>query len=108
MNRTSEEEFKAVSQESWITPMIRPIATHCMATSLPMPNRPHASGISSKEPPGTPEAPQAEIAARTHSRTAVTGSPAMPMVVAAAIAITVMVTAAPAMLIVAPSGMDSE
>ncbi len=52
--------------------------------------------------------PQAEIAARTHSRTAVTGSTAIPMVVAAAIAITVMVTAAPAMLMVAPSGMDSE
>ena len=33
-------------------------ATICMATSLEMPNREQAMGISSREPPATPEAPQ--------------------------------------------------
>ena len=47
-------------------------------------------------------------AARTQRMPAVTGLMAMPMVCAAAIAITVMVMAAPAMLMVAPSGMETE
>ena len=36
-----------------------------MATSLSIPNRLQASGINNKEPPATPEAPQAEMDATT-------------------------------------------
>src|SRR5471032_84830 len=81
---------------------------HRMAISLGMPNRLHASGISSSEPPATPEAPQAQIAATTLSRIAVAMSTAMPNVCTAARLITVMVRPPPAMLMVAPSGIDTE
>jgi hypothetical protein len=70
-----------------------------------MPNRLQASGISSSEPPATPEAPQAHSADTTHSSMAVGMSTAMPRVWAAARVSTLMVMAAPAMLMVAPSGM---
>ncbi|MNN92827.1 hypothetical protein D3C81_2111700 [compost metagenome] len=73
-----------------------------------MPNRLHASGISNSEPPATPEAPQAQIAATTLSRIAVGMSTVMPRVCTAARVSTVMVIAAPAMLMVAPSGIDTE
>ena len=85
--------------------MMKPMATTCMATSLLMPNRLHASGMSSSEPPATPEAPQAQTAATTHSSKAVGTSTAMPSVCTAASDSTLMVMAAPAMLMVAPSGM---
>ena len=49
--------------ESWTTPTIKPTPTTCMAMSLEMPNKLHASGINNKEPPAIPEAPQAETAA---------------------------------------------
>ena len=62
--RRSDEEFRAVSTESWITPMMNPTATTCMETSSEMPNREHAIGIRSREPPATPDAPQADRAAR--------------------------------------------
>src|SRR5690606_19336458 len=71
VNSTSVELLRAVSAESCNTPMMKPTATTCMAMSLPMPNRLHASGISSKEPPATPEAPQALMVATTESSTAV-------------------------------------
>ena len=60
------------------------------------------------EPPATPEAPQAQIAATMLSRMAVGMSTAMPRVCTAARVNTVMVIAAPAMLMVAPSGIDTE
>ena len=41
--------------------MMKPMATTCMATSLLMPNSEHASGMSSSDPPATPDAPQYEI-----------------------------------------------
>ena len=47
-NSTSVEELIAVSTESWITPITKPMPTTCMATSLPMPNRLQASGMSSR------------------------------------------------------------
>ena len=81
VSTTSEEEFSAVSQESWTTPMMKPTATTCMAMSLSMPNSEHASGIRSREPPGTPEAPAAPMAARADSRTAVGISGNMPVIV---------------------------
>ena len=34
VNNTSVDEFKAVSQESWITPIINPTPTTCIAISL--------------------------------------------------------------------------
>ena len=98
----------AVSTESWITPMTKPMPTTCMATSLPMPNRLQASGISSKLPPATPEAPQADTAESAPKMTAVPKPTSTPMVCAAIIAIKEMVTAAPPMLMVAPKGMDTE
>ena len=65
VNNTSVDEFKAVSQESWITPIINPTPTTCIAISLGIPNKLQAKGISKREPPATPEAPQALIAERT-------------------------------------------
>lgn len=88
--------------------MMKPTATTCMAISLGMPNRLQARGISSSEPPATPEAPQAQMAATTLSSTAVGRSTAIPRVCTAARVSTVMVIAAPAMLMVAPSGIDTE
>lgn len=79
-----------------------------MAISLGMPNRLQASGISSSEPPATPDAPQAQTAATTLSSTAVGRSTGIPRVCTAARVSTVMVIAAPAMLMVAPSGIDTE
>jgi hypothetical protein len=65
-------------------------------------------GIRSSEPPATPETPQAASEATTHSSRAVGTSTLMPSVCAAASVITVMVMAAPAMLMVAPSGIEIE
>ena len=50
--------------------MIKPTPTTCMAISLEMPNREQAMGISSREPPATPEAPQAPRALITERRMA--------------------------------------
>ncbi len=108
MKSTSVEEFSAVSAESCTTPMMKPTATTCIARSLEMPNRLQASGISSNEPPATPEAPQAQTAASRLSNTAVATSTWMPSVLTAARVSTVMVIAAPPMLMVAPSGMETE
>ena len=77
-------------------------------TSLLMPNSAQHMGMSRSDPPATPDAPQADTAASTHRMTAVTGSTARSMVWQAAMVMTVMVTAAPAILMVAPSGMDTE
>ncbi len=68
------EELSAVSVESCTTLITKPIATTCMATSVEMPNRLAAMGISSSEPPATPETPQPPgrrrciAAARSESR----------------------------------------
>ena len=61
VNKISVDEFKAVSAESWITPIIKPTATTCIATSLGILNKLHAKGMSKSDPPATPEAPQALI-----------------------------------------------
>ena len=39
-----------------MTPMMKPTPTTCMAMSLEMPNREQAMGMSSSEPPATPDA----------------------------------------------------
>src|SRR5690606_4012065 len=82
-----------------------PIATTCIATSEEMPNRPHATGISSSEPPATPEAPHADTAATTDRIIMVVKSTLIPRVFTAARVKTVMVTEAPPILIAAPSGI---
>ncbi len=86
--------------------MTKPIATTCIATSAWTPSRLVAIGISSSEPPATPDAPQAASADTTLSSSAVAKSTGMPRVCAAASAITEIVIAAPPMLIVAPSGIE--
>ena len=108
MNSTSVDEFSAVSEESWITLMMKPTPATCIATSLSMLKSAQAIGISSSEPPATPEAPQAPSVATTLSSSAVAKSTWMPNVFTAASVSTVMVMAAPAMLIVAPSGIEIE
>ena len=88
--------------------MMKPTPTTCIAMSLPMPNEAQATGISSREPPATPEAPQAPMVETRQSSSAVGRSTLMPSVCAAARESTAIVMAAPLMLIVAPSGMEME
>ena len=108
VKRTSVDEFSAVSQESWITPTMNPTPTTCIATSFGIPKRLQASGIRRSDPPATPEAPAALAAERTHRISAVGKSTWISSVCAAASAIVEIVIAAPAILIVAPSGMEME
>ena len=79
-----------------------------MEISSEIPNREHAIGIRRRDPPATPEAPQAESAARRLRMIAVGISTWIPSVKAVAIVITVIVIAAPSILIVAPSGIVTE
>lgn len=105
---TSEDELSAVSQESCITPTMKPTPTTCIAISFGIPNKLHASGISSKEPPATPDAPHALIADSTLNMIAVPRSTSIPSVFVAASVKTDIVIDAPAMLIVDPRGIDTE
>jgi hypothetical protein len=70
VKNTSLLELIAVSTLSWTTPIMKPIATACMATSLPIPKNEHAIGTSKREPPATPELPQAPNVARRLRNTA--------------------------------------
>ena len=88
--------------------MIKPTPTICIATSFGIPNKLAANGISNSDPPATPDAPQALIAARILRMRAVPKSTGIPKVWTAAKVRTEIVTAAPAILIVAPSGMETE
>ena len=85
----------------------KPTATTCIATSFGIPNKPQLNGISNSEPPATPDAPHADNAATTDNNKAVGKSTAIPSVCAAASVNTVIVMAAPPMLMVAPSGIDT-
>ena len=96
VKRTSVEELRAVSHESWMTPITNPTPTTCMAISLEIPKRLQATGIRRREPPAIPEAPQAEIAATTLRTKAVAKSTGIPRVFTAARVKTLMVIAAPA------------
>ena len=80
----------------------------CIATSFEIPKSEHARGIRSREPPATPEAPQAPSVASTHKMIAVGRSTEIPSVFAAAKVITEIVIAAPSILIVAPRGIETE
>ena len=105
---TSVEELRAVSQESWITPMTNPTPTTCMAISFEIPKRLQATGMRRSEPPAIPEAPQAEIAATILSTKAVAKSTEIPSVLTAARVKMLIVIAAPAILMVDPSGIETE
>ena len=50
MKKTSPLLFRAVSTESCTTPMTNPIATACIATSLPIPKNEHAQGSELNDP----------------------------------------------------------
>ena len=89
-------------------PMMNPTATTCMAMSLLIPNSEHAIGMSNNEPPATPEAPQAANVAMMLSNKALPNEGTMPNVWQVAIVITVMVMAAPFILMVLPKGMLTE
>ena len=87
---------------------MKPTPTTCMEISSGIPNRLHASGIKSREPPATPEAPAALAAASTHMIRALPMDTLISRVLAAARAMVEMVMAAPAMLTVDPNGMEME
>src|SRR5690606_41509825 len=105
---TSVDELSAVSAESCSTQNQKPTPTTCIATSFEIPNRLQAKGMSNREPPATPAAPQALTAATTLNSNAVKISTWIPNVLTAANVRTVMVTAAPAMVMVAPRGIEIE
>ena len=65
-------------------------------------------GMSSREPPATPDAPQAPKVAMMLSSKALKNEVSMPNVWHVAKVITVMVMAAPFMLMVLPNGMLTE
>ena len=79
-----------------------------MATSEEIPKGVQASGIRSNEPPATPLVPQAPKVARKHTAKAEDMAPGIPSVCTVGSVITVMVIAAPLILMVAPSGIDTE
>ena len=88
--------------------MMKPTATTCAEMAGSMLKSEQARGMSMSEPPATPEVPQAPMAAMMHSRMESTGSTTMPSVLHAAMVMMAMVMEAPAMLMVAPSGMETE
>ena len=63
-----------------MTPTINPTPTTCIAKSLEIPNKLQASGTKSKEPPATPDAPQALTADNTQRIIAVGKSTEIPSV----------------------------
>ena len=87
---------------------MNPMDTACMATSLPMPKNEQAMGISRRDPPVTPDEPQAARVVMTQRKMADMKVTWMPKVLTIASVMTVMVIAAPFILIVAPKGMLTE
>ena len=77
----------------------------CKAMSEGIPNSEHAIGMRSNDPPATPEEPAAAKVATKLRRRVVGRSITIPNVWHTANVMTVMVIAAPAVLIVAPKGM---
>ena len=79
-----------------------------MAISLEIPNREQARGTRSRDPPATPDVPQAEKVETTLSRMAMGSDTGTPVELAAVKANVVMTAAAPSMLMVEPSGIETE
>jgi len=86
--------------------MIKPIPITCIAMSFGIPKIEHARGISISEPPATPDEPHAHRTDAIHIRNAEAKSTWIPRVLAAAMVIITMVTPAPDILMVQPSGID--
>ena len=105
---TSVDELSAVSVESCKIPIMKPTPIICAATSSEIPNRLHANGINNNEPPATPDAPQAHKLATRLNRIALPKETSMPQVCTAARVKMVIVIAAPAILMVAPNGIETE
>lgn len=80
--------------------MMKPTPTTCIATSFGIPNKLHARGTRSSDPPATPDAPHALAADTIHRMIAVGISTEISSVCAAASASTEIVMAAPPMLMV--------
>ena len=87
---------------------MKPTPTICIATSCDTPRREHAIGIKRSEPPATPDAPQAPRVATKLRIIATRMLTSIPCEKAAARDITVIVIAAPSILIVAPRGIATE
>ena len=87
---------------------MNPTPTTCIATSFEILKSEHAIGMSRSEPPATPEAPHAPIAPMNDRKTAAGNETEICSVLAAASVMTVIVIAAPFILIVEPSGIDRE
>ena len=87
---------------------MNPTPIICAATSSEIPNKLHANGINSNEPPATPDAPQAQREATILNKIALTKDTSMPNVCTAAKLKMVIVIAAPAILMFAPNGIDTE
>ena len=76
-----------------------------MEMSGDIPNNEHAIGISRSEPPATPDEPHAPRVEIIHNMTAKGNATWIPIVLHTARVITVIVTAAPSILMVEPKGM---
>ena len=108
VNNTSVDEFNAVSVESCKIPIMKPTPIICAATSSEIPNDLHANGIYNNEPPATPDAPQAQREATILNKIALTKETSTPNVCTAANVKIVIVIAAPAILMFAPNGIETE
>lgn len=82
--------------------------TTCIAISLLILNKLQVKGTNKSDPPTTPEAPQAHTLVKIIKITAVKKSTFIPSVLVAAKVKIAMVIAAPAVLIAAPNGIDTE
>ena len=85
--------------------MMNPTATACIETSALIPNSEHAIGIRRSDPPATPDAPHAPAVEIMHKIIVTGRGTVIPIVWQTAKVITVIVIAAPSMLIVAPNGI---
>ena len=88
--------------------IMNPTATTCIETSGLMPNIEQAIGISNKDPPTTPDAPHAANVETTHKTIAIGIETDIPRVWQATRVMTVIVIAAPLVLIVEPNGIVME
>ena len=87
--------------------MIKPTPTTCIAISFGTPNKLHANGISNSDPPATPDAPDAETAANNSKHKCSHKINFNTKRIYCCKRSTAIVTAAPAILIVAPRGIDT-
>ena len=94
--------------ESCTTLMMNPAPTTCTATLAGIPKSEQAMGIRSRDPPAIPEVPQAAMVLSKDSTMAERKSTRIPSVFVAASVMMVITTAAPSILMVAPSGMETE